>query len=338
MDVQKIQTRKAMGAWKPNIYLSNLCMAYYEDATLASKRLFPVCPVQLPSGYYYTFSKADLARDNVRRKPDYGTVAPAVMGLSDDSYSCHVDQILIGLDQIISLAYQRASSPGSADPYRARVKTITEQLALHQEMEFAKNFFNAGVWANEWAGAASANEAQKKFTKFDNSDTDPVAFIDARIIDIRRNGRRRPNKLALGIETFAALKNNPFIKERIKYSGTTQNPAIVNESVLAQIFGVDQVVVLDATYNDAGIGEPENMKFVCDSKGALLLYTPDTPQIDLPSAGMTFTWQLNGNDYIAIDTFEGEGGSHTDFMEAIIAYDMKKTSDALACYMKDCVG
>ena len=194
------------------------------------------------------------------------------------------------------------------------------------------------MWSNEWTGAASANVAQKKFTKFDNSDVDPVAFFDARMIDIRRNGRRKPNKLALGVETFAALKNNPFVKERIKYSGTTQNPAVVNESVLAQIFGVDQVIVLDATYNDAGAGQAEDMKFVCDSKGALLLYAPDAPQIDLPSAGYTFTWQINGGDYIAIDTFEGKGGSHTDFMEAIIATDMKKTSDDLAIYFKDCVG
>lgn len=338
MDVNEIQMRKSLGAWKPNIYLSNLSMAYYEEPTFAHKRLFPVCPVQLPSGYYYTFSKADLARDDVRRKPDYGAVAPAVMGLSDDSYSCKVDQIIIGLDKIITLAYQRAGAAGSADPYRARVKTITEKIALHQEIEFAKKFFNAGVWSNEWTGAATANEAAKQFTKFDNSDTDPVAFIDARMIDIRRNGRRKPNKLALGIETFAALKNNPFIKERIKYSGTTQNPAVVTETVLAQIFGVDQVVVLDATYNDAGVGQNENMQFVCDSKGALLLYAPDTPQIDMPSAGYLFTWVLNSNDYIAIDQFEKDDGSHTDFMEAIIATDMRKTSDALACYMKDCVG
>lgn len=338
MDTKDILIQKSLGAFKPNIYLSNLCMAYYEEPAFAHKRLFPVCPVQLPSGYYYTFSKADLARDNVQRKPDYGAVQPAVMGLSDDSYSCHVDQIIIGLDKLITLAYQRAGAAGSADPYRARVKTITEQIALHQEIEFAKNFFNAGVWSNEWTGAASANVAQKKFTKFDNSDVDPVAFFDARMIDIRRNGRRKPNKLALGVETFAALKNNPFVKERIKYSGTTQNPAVVNESVLAQIFGVDQVIVLDATYNDAGAGQAEDMKFVCDSKGALLLYAPDAPQIDLPSAGYTFTWQINGGDYIAIDTFEGKGGSHTDFMEAIIAYDMRKTSDDLAIYFKDCVG
>ena len=44
----------------------------------------------------------------------------------------------------------------------------------------------------------------------------------------------------------------------------------------------------------------------------------------------------NGN-YIAIDTFEGEGGTHSEFMEGLLCADMEKTCDDLACYMKECV-
>lgn len=334
MKPEDIVIKKSLGKFKPNVYLSNLSVSYYEEATYASKRLFPVCPVQLPSGYFYEFSMADLARDGVQRKPDFGKVQPAIFGHSEQSYSCHVDQILIGMDQIITLAYQRADAP---DPYRARVRTLTEQIALHQEIEFAQKFFKAGVWANEWTGAATANPTQKKFKYFSEADSDPVVFIDERMVEIRRNGRRRPNKLALGMETFVALKNNPHILERIKYSGTTQNPAVVNENVLAQVFGVDQVVVLDATYNDAPHGLPANMQYVCDSKGALLLFTPDSPQLDSPSAGYSFTWLINGGDYIAITPYEADDPTHTDCLEGLIAYDMRKTSDALACYMTGCV-
>ena len=333
MNTTDILIEKSQHSWKPNIYLSNVAMKYYESATYAHKRLFPVCQVNLPSGYYYEFKKGDLARDNVKKKPNYGKVAPALFGHSEHSYSCHVDQILLGIDRIIALPYQRA---GEVDPYRERIPTLTEQIALHQEIDFAEHFFNTNAWANVWTGAAAANESQKKFKKFDDT-TDPVEFFDKRAVEIRREGRRRPNKLALGMDVFVALKNNAAIKERIRYSGTTQNPAIVTESVLAQVFGVDQVVVLDATYNDAAIGQPDNMKYVCDSKSALLLYAPDTPQIDSPSAGYTFTWNIDGSNYIAVRTYEGEPASHTELLEGIIAYDMKKTSDDLAIFFKDCV-
>ena len=51
-----------------------------------------------------------------------------------------------------------------------------------------------------------------------------------------------------------------------------------------------------------------------------------------------YTWDMLGNgNYIAIDTFEGEGGTHSEFMEGLICTDMEKTCDDLACYMRKCV-
>lgn len=335
-DVNEIVIQKALGTYRPNQYLSNLAIAYYESPEYGHRRVFPICPVTLPSGHFYTFAKDDLARNNVQQKPPYGTVAPAIFGISEQSYSCKVYQVLIGLDKLMVLPYQRTNAPGSGNPERARVQTVTEQLAQQQEMIFAEKFFKSGAWTNEWTGAAAADPSTKKFLKFDDSGCDPVEFIDQMAIDIRRNGRRKPNKLALGVETFAALKSNKFILERIKYSGTQQNPAVVNENVLAQVFGVEQVVVLDATYNAAGYGKAADMQYVCDSKGALLLYAPDSPQIDSPSAGYCFSWLLDNNDYIGITTYEGAPATHTDIMEGLIAFDLKKTSDDLAVYLTGC--
>lgn len=325
-----IVMRKSLGAYKPNQRLSNLAIAYYEDAEFANRRVFPVCPVALPSGHYYEFDKADLARDNTQIKPPYGTVAPAVFGLSNKSYSCQVHQVLIGLDKLMVLPYQREN--GAFDPVKARVKTVTEQINTHQERVFAENFFKTGVWNEEWTGVASSPTG-KQFLKFSDSSSDPVPFIDGLATEIKRNGRRRPNKLALGVKTFNALKNNRFILERIKYSGTTQNPAIVNENVLAQIFGLDQVIVCDATYNAAAYGAAANMQYVCDEKGALLLYAPDTPRIDEPSAGYLFSWLLDNGNYIGIQQYEKNDASHTDILEGLISFDMKITGQDLAVYM-----
>ena len=336
MDVKTIEIKKALGTWKPSIYLSNMAQMFYEEPTYAHRRVFPVCPVTFPSGHYYTFSKADLARDQVGIKPPYGTVAPAVFGINNDSYSCNLHQVLIGMDEIMTLPYQRANA--TVDPRRVRVRTISEQIAHHQEIDFAKKFFNNTAWTNTWTGAAATNVTNKQFKKFDNTDFDPVTFFDDRATEIRRNGRHKPNKLVLGLETYNVLKNHPYILERIKYSGTTQNPAIVNENVLAQVFGVDEVIALDATYNAAPFGAPEDMKFVCDPKGALLIFAPETPSIDTASAGYIFSWLFNGSRYMAVETHEGAPGTHTQIMEGLIAYDMRKTSDDLGIYFANCLG
>ena len=332
-----LQAQIAKG-WRPNNYLTNMSMAYFANpGDFVAPSIFPICPVGQSSSYYYKFSKADLARDNVQRKPAYGRVAPAIMGQEDNSYKCEVDQVLVGIDQIAQLNYQRSRAPGVADPRRAKVRFATEQMLLHQDILFASKFFKTGVWQNEIKGTATGS-GTGEFKKFSDSAFDPVGFFDDHSADMKRNGRRRPNRLALGVEAYNALKNHPAIIERVKYTGTTANPAKVTPQVLAQLFGIEQVKVVESTYNAAGIGQGADMQFICDSKSALLCYATPTPQIDEPSAGYIFTWDMLGNgSAVAFDQFEGESGTHSEFVEGLMSSDMKKTCDDLALFMRDCV-
>ena len=71
---------------------------------------------------------------------------------------------------------------------------------------------------------------------------------------------RMPNRLGLGINVFNALKVHPAILERVKYGGSTANPASVTENVLAQLFGVEKIVVLKSIMNNASMGEDENIR------------------------------------------------------------------------------
>ncbi|MBQ3337567.1 MAG: hypothetical protein IJG80_09205, partial [Selenomonadaceae bacterium] len=61
IDVHKLHLKKALGSYKPITYLSNIAVMYFEEPTFAHRRIFPICPVAVPSGHFYTFSKGDLA-------------------------------------------------------------------------------------------------------------------------------------------------------------------------------------------------------------------------------------------------------------------------------------
>lgn len=335
----ELQARIAKG-WKPNRYLTNMSMAFFADASdYVATSIFPICPVDFSTGYYYVFDKGDLARDNVQRKPKFGKVPPAQMGHTDESYKCEVDQIIVGIDQIGALNYQRSNVPPSIDPRRSKNRFIVDQQLLHLDILFANNFFKEGVWENEFTGIESGTTpGGSQFIKFSDANSDPIKFFDERKRQIRLDGRRRPNKLTLGYDTYLALKEHPDLLERVKYTGSTANPAQVNERVLAELFGVDEVKVLYASYNAAEEGQDDDMQFICEPDGALLSYTTPNPRLDEPSAGYIFTWDMLGNkNFVATDTFEGEGGTHSEFMEGLISTDMRKTCDDLACYMKSCV-
>lgn len=338
MTPEKISYEIAKGTFKPNIYLTNLSMAYFQDASrYVAKSIFPICPVQLSSARFYTFSKADLLRDNVQRKPQFGKVQPAQMGQMDQSYACFVDQVIVGVDQISALNYQRTNAPGVADPRRAKVKFIAEQMNLHQDIVFAENFFKSGVWGNEWTGA-DTNPTGKQFYKFSDDNCDPVKLFDDWCTEVEQNTGRRPNRLGLGKEAYNALKSNPVVVERVKFGGSTANPATVNERVLAELFGIEKVVVLSSIYNSAPVGAEEDMNFICDPKAAILAYATNTPAIDEPSAGYIFTWDMLGNgQYMPTLQYPGENGTHSEFIEGLFSADMKKTADDLAIFLKDCV-
>jgi hypothetical protein len=315
-------------------------MAFFTNAeSYVASNIFPICPVDFSTGFYYVFNKGDLARDNVRRKPKFGKVDPAQLGHTDETYKCEVDQVITGIDQIGTQNYQRANVPPSIDPRRSKSRFITEQQLLHLDLTFAENFFKSGVWDNEFEGVGSGGSiGGSQFIKFSDANSDPIKFIDARKREITLGGRRMPNKLVLGYDTYNALKEHPDLIERVKYTGSTVNPARVNESVLAQLFGVESVKVLDGSYNAAEAGQPDDMQFICEPDGLLLAYTTSTPAIDEPSAGYIFTWDMLGNgNYVATSQFEGEPGTHSEFMEGLISTDMRKTCDDLACYAKDCV-
>ena len=337
----ELSARIAKG-WTPNRYLTNMSMAFFANASnYVATSIFPICPVEFSTGYYYVYNKGDLARDNVRRKPKFGKVPPAQMGHTDQTYKCEVDHIIVGIDQIGAVNYQRANVPPSIDPKRAKNRFVVDQQLLHLDILFANHFFKTGVWNNEFTGIASGagvTPSGKQFIKFSDANSDPIQFFDTRKRQIVLDGRRTPNKLTLGYNTYLALKEHPDLLERVKYTGSTANPAKVNEKVLAELFGVDEVKVLYATYNAAEEGQEDDMQFICEPDGALLSYTTPNPRVDEPSAGYIFTWDMLGNgNFMATDVFEGEGGTHSEFMEGLIATDMRKTCDDLACYLSKCV-
>ena len=56
----ELQVRLAKG-WKPNRYLTNMSMAFFNQASeYVATNIFPICPVDFSTGYYYVYNKGIL--------------------------------------------------------------------------------------------------------------------------------------------------------------------------------------------------------------------------------------------------------------------------------------
>lgn len=327
------------GAFRPHTALTNIALSYYQKSSnYFAKAIFPICRVSQSSDSYYIFSKEDLLRDGWQRKPAYGKVMPVVLSEHMDTYNCKVDQMVMGIDQIRQTDLNRRQAPRVANQRQQRTKTIAEQANIHQDIMFAQNFFKSGVWANEWKGVDNTSVSGNQFIKFSNANSDPIKFIADRKREIHRSTGRTPNKLAIGANVMDALKLHPGILERVKYGGSTANPASVTENVLAQLFGVDQLVELKSIHNQAKQGADADMEYIGDPNALLLAYATDAPSTDEPSAGYIFTWDMLGDgQMLPIFQYQGENGTHSEYIEGLMAYDMRKTADDLAVFCADVV-
>lgn len=334
-----IKSEIAKGIFRPHTALTNMALAYYQSAVnYFAKAIFPICPVAQSSDNYYIFDKEDLLRDNWQRKPAYGKVAPAVVSEHTDTYNCKVDQMIMGIDQIRQTDLVRRQGPTIRDPRIQRTKTIAEQANIHQDVLFANRFFKTGVWGNELVGVDSTAPTEGQFIKFSNDNSDPIKFIDEQKTAVNEATGRTPNRLALGAHVFDALKVHPAILERVKYGGSTPNPATVTENVLAQLFGVEKLVVLRSIMNKAPMGAEADMGYIGDPDAFLLAYATNSPSIDEPSAGYIFTWDMLGDGQILpILNYLGTPATHTEYVEGLMANDMRKTADDLAVFCKEAV-
>ena len=323
------------GVFKPHIYLTNICLAYFQRQDgFVARKVFPIVPVPTSSAHYYEFDKGDLARDNMARKPEFGHVAPGIYGKRDKYYHCEVDQVITGVDQISTLDFQRTNAPAVIDPRRSKVRWVAEQMNIHLDRKWAAKYWRKESWNTVYTGGEEEDLAQKKFYSFDNENSDPVQFIHKLRTRMLLSGLREPNKMTLGVNTFTALTNNPSILERIKYQGSEANPANVTANVLAQLFGLEEVIIAKSVHNAAPLGAEDKMEFICSPNDALLTYTTSSPSIDEPSAGYTFTWDMLGNgQYTAVQQYLGEESTHTEFIEGLLCTDPEITSADLGVFL-----
>ena len=337
MTTEQLTAEIQKGVFKPHLYLTNVCLAYFQSmAGFVAKKVFPIVPVPTSSAHYYEFDKGDLARDNMARKPEFGHVAPGIYGKRDKHYHCEVDQVITGVDQIISLDFQRTNAPAIIDPRRSKVRWVAEQMNIHLDRIWAGKYFNPDSWTMVYTGIETGTPGASQFYCFDSANCDPVTLFSRIRLMMLLAGLREPNKLVLGACAFAALKVNPSILERIKYQGSEANPANVTENVLAQLFGLDEVVVAKAVHNAAPIGAEDDLRFICDPNDALLVYTTSAPSIEEPSAGYTFTWDMLGNgQYTAVQQYLGEESTHTEFIEGLLCTDPEITSKDLGVFLKN---
>ena len=309
-----------------NVPLTNISVAYYQQQeAFIADRVFPPVPVEHKSDLYYKYTRADFNRDEMgERAPSTESAGGGYNLDSSNSYSCVVRSFHKDIDDQI-----RANSDSVLKPDMDAARFLMMKNLINRERVWASKYFATGKWTatgSDIAGQSTADSTHVIF--WNNASATPIEDVATAATNIQlSSGGFRPNKLVLGRQVFDALKNHPDFIDRIKYgqtSGPGQNrPAMATKEILAQIFEIEEVLIMDSVYNSASEGITENNAFI-GGKNALLVYAAPAPALDTPTGGYTFIWNglygMNGGSRIR--TFRMEH-LRSDRVEIDSAFDMK---------------
>jgi hypothetical protein len=305
--------------------LTNLTIAYLQDQNnFIADKVFPNVAVSKKTDKYYIYDRANFNRTEVQARAPR-TKAPRVgLSISTDSYSADVYSLSTDFD------FETLANEDQALNIRAAAaQMLTYQLLIDREAKWVSSFFNTGIWTTNYAGVASTPTAGQVIQWSDYTNATPIVDItNARRAMMLASGGFKPNKMVVTRDVRDTLINHPDILARLNGGATVTNTALVTDAKLAEIFEVQEFLVIDAIENTAAEGLSESMSFMATKKAALY-YAPASSGLMVPSAGYNFTWNSldNASGYgIDIRSYTGdflrvEGIS--ELLEANMAYDQK---------------
>lgn len=308
--------------------LTQLSLGITNDRFI-SRFFFPQVQVNKQSDLIATYTKSDqfrlAAKKTTEREP------PPLGGytVGSDSYFC--EEWSIG--HFIS-DRRRANTDVPYNAERDGTIWLVDKLELAHEYEFVNSFWTTGEWTVDKVGASD-------FTKWsDYATSTPITDIRGWSRTIRRAlGGFSPNTFGVGDLCWDKLADHPDFLERIKYGSSSASPAMVTPNLVAQLCGLERVLVGVSMYTTDAEGTAEGSVTYTPfwDDDALLMYVSPRPSLWSASAGYRFNWSTvwGGGRYVRRrrDPISEKGW----LMEAFEFWDMKMTEPDAAIFISDAV-
>lgn len=323
-----------------DVPLTNLTVAYAQEASgFIADKVFGTVSVSKQSDKYYKYDREGLRHGDVKVLAPRTEVNRVGMSLSTDNYFADVrglgmdfdEQTLANEDTMLEIRSQGAN-------------VLMEKIMIDREVRWADTFFKTGVWGTEVAGDASGSVGAGEVVYWsDYTNSTPIVDVtNARRAMQLKSGGYKPNVMVVGKAVRDILVNHPDILARLNGGATVTNTALITDAKLAEIFEVEQFLVMEAVYNDAKEGLTDNIDFI-GGKHAMLAYKPSSMGLRTPASGAIFTWDsipgVSGLG-ITVESFSDDALKRQQIAEMIqvkCSDDMKVIGQDLGYFFKDIV-
>lgn len=252
----------------------------YANVEYIGDQVFPRLQVTKPSGLYFIFDSPTWRRDEGEAMARGLSSRAAVVGYTASTGRYLLERYTVE-HYIDDMQRDAADQPFDLDALGAEL--CTEKINLRYEKTVASMVFNTANWPNV---ALSGTDQWSDYT----TPSHPLPKIKTGRLAIRQSLGRGPNTAVMGVEVFETLALHPDLIERVKYTGTQSNPAMVTPSMLAALFMVERILVGGVVENIVPEQFPdvETLAYIWGKK-FWLGYVAPSPARETPSAGYGFT-------------------------------------------------
>jgi hypothetical protein len=271
-----------------NTPLTNFSQKYLLKAeSFIASRAFPNAPVAKESDLFYEFNSGDFLRDEAEERADGTESAGSGFRMSTNPYFCRTYAFHKDVTD-----RQRANQDSVVQLDQAASQFVTQKLLIRRERIFSNSFMGTGKWTTDLTGVAGA-PAAGQFQHWSVAGSEPIKVVRNASTKIHQLTGYRPNKMIVSRPAWDALMDNDEMLSRILGGATTSAPALLKKQMIAAEFEIDEILVMDAVFNDklADLTDPtaDDTKFV-GGKDALLYYAPNGVALNEPTAGAQFSW------------------------------------------------
>jgi len=310
-----------------NSYLTDVSVAYVQSANnFIADKVFPAIPVQKKSDTYAIFDRGDFLRDEMQKRGPGAESAGGGYRVSNDTYSCDVFAFHKDVaDQ------ERANADSPFAPDRDAATFLAQKYLIKRDVQWATDYFTTGVWTGSTTGTDLVGNTD--FTKWSDASSTPIEDVLTQAAAIESATGLLPNRLVVNRNVWNALRQHPDIVDRIKHTST----GVVTEQLVAQLMGVEQVLVAAGVKNTAQEGLSASTSYIVGNS-ALLCYSAPSPGLYQPSAGYTFLWTglVGSNAGQAISTFRLERNK-ADRHEIEVSFDHKVVASVLGAFFSTAI-
>lgn len=295
---------------------------------------FPIVNRDEKTGQYIELSRADFYRNDIEERTSSEEPPIVGHGITRQSYNCRVYHGAGLVDDI-----ERNASAPPYEGMEAKTRQLTGQHLINADVKWASAFFTTSVWTTDLLGAASGATAGE-FNQWDDASGDPIADIDAQKLAMLELTGFEPNMLILGYEAWLALKENANLVSRWQQGPPAAGgPVIMNEQIVANILGLEKIIVAKATRTTSNKGAATDAYSMIISKNdGLLIYSAPSPGLDVPTAGYTFQWTGFLGTGSSFPVFTGRKDfNFADWVAVFASYDFRVVSADLGVFFNNII-